>query len=62
MVGDRPRYELHFHGLVQGAVVDDYNKVKQAFQDSLVQPTYLALYELPPDIPLLSLSENICHF
>jgi tetratricopeptide (TPR) repeat protein len=50
MVGDRPRYELHFHGLVQSAVVDDYNKVTQIFQDSLARPTSLPGHQLPTDI------------
>lgn len=50
MVGDKPRYELHFHGLVQDAVVGDYNKVTQIFQAILSQPTARPLHQLPPDI------------
>ncbi len=50
MVGDRPRYELHFHASVQGAVVGDYNKVTQIFQGSLTRPTSGSLHQLPPDI------------
>ena len=50
MAGDRPRYELHFHGPVQGAVVSDYNykTITQIFQGSLTQPT--SLHQLPPNI------------
>lgn len=50
MVGDKPRYELHFHGLVQDAVVGDYNKVTQIFQAILSQPTARSVHQLPPDI------------
>ncbi len=48
MVRDKPRYELHFHGIVQGAVVGDYNKVKNILQGSLAQ--LASLHRLPPDI------------
>jgi tetratricopeptide (TPR) repeat protein len=48
MVRDKPRYELHFHGIVQGAVVGDYNKVKNILQGSLAK--FASLHRLPPDI------------
>lgn len=47
MAGDQPRYELHFHGLIQGAVVGDYKKATQIFDNGLAQPT--SLHQLPPD-------------
>lgn len=50
MVGNRSRYELHFHGLVQSAVVSDYNKVTQIFQSRLAGPSSLHLHQLPPPI------------
>ncbi|HEY9636318.1 MAG TPA: tetratricopeptide repeat protein [Coleofasciculaceae cyanobacterium] len=50
MVGDKPRYELHFHGLVQNAVVGDYNNVKQMFHNSFARPTASPLHQLPLDI------------
>jgi len=51
MAGDRPRsYELHFHGLVPGSVVSDYNKIKNIFKGSLAYPTSLSLHQFPPDI------------
>lgn len=48
MVRDKPRYELHFHGIVQGAVVGDYNKVKNILQGSLAK--FASLHRVPPDI------------
>lgn len=50
MAGDRPRYELHFHGPVQDAVVNNYNydTLTQIFQGTLTQHT--SLHQLPPDI------------
>ena len=50
MAGDRPRYELHFHGPVQDAVVnnDNYDTLTQIFQGTLTQLT--SLHQLPPDI------------
>lgn len=48
MVGDKPRYELHFHGLGQSAVVGDYKQVIQIFQSSLTRPT--SGHQLPPDL------------
>ena len=48
MAGDRPRYELHFHGLVQASVVGDDNAVRKTFQDSLVRPLALPVHQLPP--------------
>lgn len=50
MVGDRPRYELHFHACVQDAVVSDYNKVAQIFQGSLTRPRTGALHQLPLEL------------
>ncbi len=50
MVGDRPRYELHFHGLVQSSVVGDYNKLTQIFESSLARPIAGTVQQLPPDI------------
>lgn len=48
MVGDRPRYELHFHTSVQDTVIGNRTKVK-IFQDSLTQPMASPLHQLPPD-------------
>lgn len=48
MDGNKPRYELHFHGLGQSAVVGDYDNVIQIFQSSLTQPA--SVHQLPPNI------------
>lgn len=50
MVGDKPKYELHFHTSVQGTVINDYNKVKHLIQDRLTPLTSVPLHQLPPDI------------
>lgn len=50
MVGDRPRYELHFHSLVPSGVVGDYNKLTQIFEGSLARSAAEPLHQLPPDI------------
>lgn len=50
MVGDRPRYELHFHASVQDALVSDDNNVRQIFQSSLTRATTGAVHQLPPDL------------
>ncbi len=50
MVGDRPRYELHFHACVEGAVVRDYNNVTHIFQRSLARFTAVPLHQLPADL------------
>lgn len=44
------RYELHFNGLVQSPVIDDYNKTTQIFQSSLAQPISRTLHQLPLDL------------
>ncbi|HBB36335.1 MAG TPA: hypothetical protein DDZ80_02365 [Cyanobacteria bacterium UBA8803] len=48
MVEDKPRYELHFHGLVQDSVVFDSSKVKQVFQGSWTRST--AVHQLSSDL------------
>ena len=50
MVGNRPKYELHFHTNVQDAVVGDHNKVTQMFQESLAQFTSEPLHQLPAQL------------
>ena len=47
---DKPRYELHFHACLEGAVVDDYNNVKTIIKDSLTRPIAEPLHQLPPDL------------
>lgn len=50
MVGDRPRYELHFHASVRDAVIRDYNNVTQIFQESLTLVPGVPLHQLPADL------------
>ncbi len=50
MTADKPRYELHFHACVQGAVVDDNNNVKTIIQNSLTPSLAKPLHQLPPDL------------
>jgi tetratricopeptide (TPR) repeat protein len=45
MSGNKSRYELHFHGLVQDAVTVEPSHAKQIYQESLIQPT--SIYQLP---------------
>ena len=48
MTGDNPRYELHFHGLVQDSIAVDYKKVTEIFQYRLHKIT--PPHQLPPDL------------
>lgn len=50
MVGDKPKYELHFHTNVQDAVVGDSQKVTQIFQESLTEFTPEPLHQLPAEL------------
>ncbi len=50
MVGDKPKYELHFHASVPSAVVQDYKNVTQLFQESLAQLAVVPLHQLPADL------------
>ena len=45
MSGNKSRYELHFHGLVQDAVTVDPSQAKQIYQQTLTHPT--SIYQLP---------------
>ena len=45
MSGNKSRYELHFHGLVQDAVTVEPSQAKRIYQQTLTQPT--SIYELP---------------
>jgi len=45
MSGNKSRYELHFHGLVQDAVTVEPSQAKQIYQQTLTQPT--SIYQLP---------------
>lgn len=49
MSGNKARYELHFHGLVQDEVTLEPSYTKQIYQESLTQPT--SIYELPLPLP-----------
>jgi tetratricopeptide (TPR) repeat protein len=50
MIGDRPRYELHFHSSVQSALMRDYNKITQIFQEKIALFPSEPLYQLPPNL------------
>lgn len=50
MVGDKPKYELHFHASVPSAIVQDYKNITQLFQESLAQLAVVPLHQLPADL------------
>ncbi|MFB8789167.1 MAG: NB-ARC domain-containing protein [Potamolinea sp.] len=50
MAEDKPRYELHFHASLQAAVVSDYHKVSQLFEDSLTQVNSATVHQFLPNL------------